>query len=214
MKTKEYRRDYYARHRDRLRGYYRAYYNQNKNRRRETMRKYRQGEKGQAARKAYVAKRANEIKESGKLYREKNKPRIAAQQKAYHIKNSARRYAVHSSWIKKNRKHVRAYARAYYVKNRDSFKKRDHRRNHALSIGRDKIIEQFIESLGEKRTVVCYYCRSKVRKYHIDHIVPISKGGLHRIDNLCASCVKCNLSKGAKLLAEWVKNLPQVILPI
>jgi 5-methylcytosine-specific restriction endonuclease McrA len=32
---------------------------------------------------------------------------------------------------------------------------------------------------------------------HVDHVQPISRGGLHEVSNLCIACKKCNLSKGA-----------------
>ena len=36
----------------------------------------------------------------------------------------------------------------------------------------------------------------------VDHIVPVSKGGLTRADNLQTLCWRCNRSKGAKLISE------------
>jgi len=38
---------------------------------------------------------------------------------------------------------------------------------------------------------------------HIDHIVPVSRGGHHAIGNLQMMCSKCNLSKHNKLSIEW-----------
>ncbi len=52
----------------------------------------------------------------------------------------------------------------------------------------------------------CAYCGKKRRKMHMDHIIPISKGGRHIIDNLILACAKCNLSKHAKLLKDWKPN--------
>lgn len=53
------------------------------------------------------------------------------------------------------------------------------------------------------RGVRCAYCR-RCQANTIDHIVPISRGGLHTIDNLIGACRGCNSAKGAKLLnTEW-----------
>lgn len=38
---------------------------------------------------------------------------------------------------------------------------------------------------------------------HMDHIVPVSRGGHHAIGNLQMLCRKCNLSKHNKLSIEW-----------
>jgi hypothetical protein len=48
----------------------------------------------------------------------------------------------------------------------------------------------------------CAYCGS-TRKPHVDHIVPVSRGGSNAFENLATSCGQCNQSKGPKLLAEW-----------
>lgn len=38
---------------------------------------------------------------------------------------------------------------------------------------------------------------------HVDHIVPVSRGGHHAIGNLQMLCKACNLSKHKKLSIEW-----------
>ena len=48
----------------------------------------------------------------------------------------------------------------------------------------------------------------------VDHIVPLSRGGLHEYGNLQCLCKRCNLSKGSKLMSEWLpandNNTPPV----
>ena len=46
----------------------------------------------------------------------------------------------------------------------------------------------------------CYWCNTKLNKKntHLDHFIPLSKGGLHTIDNLVLSCSCCNLKKSNK----------------
>lgn len=51
---------------------------------------------------------------------------------------------------------------------------------------------------------VCRYCEDTEGPFHIDHIVPISRGGSNRDENLCVACATCNLAKSAKLASEWL----------
>ena len=53
----------------------------------------------------------------------------------------------------------------------------------------------------------CYWCHAKVGDtYHIDHVIPLSRGGSNGPDNLVISCPFCNISKGNKLPHEWDGN--------
>lgn len=47
----------------------------------------------------------------------------------------------------------------------------------------------------------CAYCPGIAT--HLDHVVPLSKGGTDTENNIVPACAPCNLSKGAKTLAEW-----------
>lgn len=47
----------------------------------------------------------------------------------------------------------------------------------------------------------CGYCEGQLlydETWHIDHIVPVSRGGTNDEANLVLSCVACNLKKAAK----------------
>ena len=51
----------------------------------------------------------------------------------------------------------------------------------------------------------CAYCETplKYQDSHIDHITPVSKGGLGTLNNTVLVCSKCNLSKKAKTLRRF-----------
>jgi len=68
-----------------------------------------------------------------------------------------------------------------------------------------KGIQEFLDRIKSLEFVNCYYCKALVpsRKIHIDHIVPICKGGNHEISNLCAACPRCNQTKREKTLDVW-----------
>jgi hypothetical protein len=49
----------------------------------------------------------------------------------------------------------------------------------------------------------CVYCGETEADLHIDHIVPISRGGTNDESNLATACATCNSSKRDKMLSEW-----------
>jgi hypothetical protein len=57
----------------------------------------------------------------------------------------------------------------------------------------------------------CTYCRRTetdgIFDWHIDHIVPKSKGGTDERENLCKACMQCNLSKGSKDPVEFFEEI-------
>jgi 5-methylcytosine-specific restriction endonuclease McrA len=74
----------------------------------------------------------------------------------------------------------------------------------ATVIEMDSILE-FMKLVHSKETFICEYCKNEFSssKVHFDHRIPLCRGGEHRIENICASCPRCNLTKVKKLLSEW-----------
>jgi 5-methylcytosine-specific restriction endonuclease McrA len=54
----------------------------------------------------------------------------------------------------------------------------------------------------------CWWCGSEINDgYVVDHVVPLSRGGSNRKENVVASCESCNRSKGAKMPEDFVATL-------
>lgn len=51
----------------------------------------------------------------------------------------------------------------------------------------------------------CYYCQKKVKwgAHHIEHVIPVSRGGTNDISNIVIACPPCNMHKHNKLPHEW-----------
>lgn len=49
----------------------------------------------------------------------------------------------------------------------------------------------------------CAYCGVKAESLHLDHVIPVARGGRTAIGNLLPACERCNLTKHSKLLATW-----------
>lgn len=61
--------------------------------------------------------------------------------------------------------------------------------------------------MSDSQKGLCFYCDGSLDNYHIDHIIPLSKGGEHQLHNLVLSCPTCNLKKGNKDPEEFIELL-------
>ena len=106
----------------------------------------------------------------------------------------------------KYRERYRADWRRYYrnTKNKDKINARRLRsKARRRSIEKRVLAELFTrEEIFDRCKGVCFYCHKKIRrnKWHLDHKIPLSKGGTHTRGNVTASCPKCNLSKADKII--------------
>ncbi len=68
-----------------------------------------------------------------------------------------------------------------------------------------KVLEEWLkENYGKE----CVYCHSEA--VHIDHRIPLKKGGKHELNNLQLLCKTCNFAKNDMLeeeYLEWIKQL-------
>lgn len=59
---------------------------------------------------------------------------------------------------------------------------------------RDKaLIRQFVES--HRYVVACAHCGLMEGRFHVDHIIPLSRGGMDDPENLQFLCTRCNFKK-------------------
>jgi hypothetical protein len=49
----------------------------------------------------------------------------------------------------------------------------------------------------------CAGCARRLRNYHVDHVMPLTKKGRNDISNLQLLCPPCNLRKSSKHPDEW-----------
>lgn len=73
------------------------------------------------------------------------------------------------------------------------------KRRAKFSIVAEPISRQRVYVRDEK---CCYLCGKKIRweLFHLDHVIPLSRGGSHTYDNVRATHAACNLRKSGKLL--------------
>jgi len=74
----------------------------------------------------------------------------------------------------------------------------DHKRRNAKALSDSPLTNQEWEKILDKSRSRCFYCGEK-RPLTIDHVIPLSKGGLHTASNIVPACKSCNSSKQDKL---------------
>lgn len=60
-----------------------------------------------------------------------------------------------------------------------------------------------LKQMVKERDVSCVYCGETNEPFHIDHIIPRSRGGSDELNNLALACATCNVSKKDRLISEW-----------
>jgi 5-methylcytosine-specific restriction endonuclease McrA len=73
-----------------------------------------------------------------------------------------------------------------------------------LDRNRARRAERRVEVLA-KTDGCCFYCLAPLEgHWEIDHVVPRSRGGSNRFENLVPACADCNHDKGARTPEEWL----------
>jgi hypothetical protein len=135
-------------------------------------------------------------KASNKKWAENNKDKIKATQAKWYSNNKDVKLEKNKNWDKNNPDRKRSHAR-----------KRRALKNNAAS---DKYLDLDILS---KYGSDCYLCKNAIdlsaprsigskgweSSFHIEHVIPLSKGGNDTIENVRPSHGLCNLRKGSTL---------------
>lgn len=161
-----------------------------------------------------------------RAYRAANREKINAAHRAANA--TPERQAYKAAWYQANRERIRAKAQAEPGKYRESNiasaaawkvanpeKAREHsrmnrrnRRAKAKKAGGTHTaadLAEILESQGHR----CAYCRADLRKTpkHVDHIVPLARGGSNGRANLQYLCQSCNQAKNWKDPVDFAQSL-------
>jgi hypothetical protein len=108
----------------------------------------------------------------------------------------------------KSDEHFREYQRKYQRERQKAQPERyrayqANRRARKMAAGGEYTKED-VQLLYQSQKGLCWWCSEPVgNAYHVDHRIPLSKGGSNDPRNLCISCPTCNTSKNDKLPHEW-----------
>lgn len=138
--------------------------------------------------------RSQEKKAYDLAYYRANVDRVRARSKDYYGNNKDRYALVNRNWAKNNPERRKAIANSYKYRRRQW-------EEGGMSSFQLYIWKQSVAK-------ICHWCGDECsRRHHVDHYVPLSKGGKHAMDNLVIACVRCNLRKSARMPEEFLALL-------
>ena len=155
---------------------------------------------------AYVTtyRKSKAGKEKIRQYRIDNKEIIKKKKQKYNKEHSSEISEHRRIYNKENAEHSAAYRSSHLPEYAAHSAAR-----RALKIGTmigataNEIfgIKELYRRAKESEEIRCYICGEFIEKEHrhIDHIIPLSKGGPHRLSNLAIACDTCNMRKGSKM---------------
>ena len=90
-----------------------------------------------------------------------------------------------------------------YNRNKAKARKAALRKNTVLPVSTAELKHRFMEFNN-----TCAYCGAGNTLLHIEHVVPISKGGSHSLNNVVPACSRCNYSKYNHEVRTWYTAQP------
>lgn len=131
-----------------------------------------------------------------------------------------------SEYVKNNPEKIISIQRNWYLKNKEIKKEKGkiyritsdtYKQNHLLQTQNRRALKfttsdnsiniDNVQLIKEKQFSKCTYCKQELLEFHLDHIMPLSRGGKHTIDNIQLLCPSCNLRKSNKTHEEYVLTL-------
>lgn len=102
-----------------------------------------------------------------------------------------------------NKQEWKARVRAYKAAHPEWERARLHLRKEKRKLAPGKFTATDIRAQFAAQSGRCLCGADLTVAWHIDHIVPISRGGTNWPHNIQLLCPPCNLDKGAKTMTEW-----------
>lgn len=157
-----------------------------------------------AKREQYLERRRQRYSENKEVYRGHRMKYYYAHRDSENERNK--------KWISANRNRRRLQRREYMRKwrsenpEKDKVRSESYRARKANALGAH--CAEDIKKIYEQQGGRCWYCQTPVgSKYHIDHRIPLSKGGSNNPNNLVVACQSCNCRKQGRMPHEFCGRL-------
>lgn len=157
----------------------------------------------------YYVRNQDECRERLNAWRAKNRDYVRERDKKYREENPDVEFAKQQRYRETHKEKLYLKGKKYREEHRDYFYNKARERKLAQKQVSDGTVTlEYEQFLFDEQGGKCAYCGCDLNESgkHLDHIIPIARGGLHSANNVHWTCPTCNLSKGDKLEDEWLKK--------
>ena len=138
-----------------------------------------------------------------RLWRENNRDRVLASKKRSYENNKLSILKANAKYREQNHELRLNIERSSRAKNKEKNKPlknaRQSVRNRLVSDSKYVIIYKDLKRIYQEP---CFNC-GNTENQSLDHRIPLSRGGEHKIGNMMTLCQSCNASKSSKTIMEW-----------
>lgn len=161
---------------------------------------------------AYRERHREELNERSRIWREENRDKANGSSRNWYWNNREEALKGHREWREKNPGAAEESCRKWRQAHPDQVRVQDHARRARILGAEGTHSGDEIQWLFEQQGGRCEACRKSLiirgrKRYHIDHMEPLSRGGSNDISNLQLLCPNCNTRKQAIPYEEWCSRL-------
>lgn len=154
----------------------------------------------------YRSANRESVRAKDKAHYHANKDRMRVKSAVWRQANPKRQRELTIAWREANRERVRASMQIWFSKHPEAQRIYKQNRRAREMQGDGRLSEGIVEKLFVLQRGLCACCRKKLGDdFHLDHIVPLAKGGEHSDSNMQLLTPRCNTEKHAKDPIEFMQ---------
>jgi 5-methylcytosine-specific restriction endonuclease McrA len=158
--------------------------------------------------RSWERRNADRIRDQRKIRELPRLSEIQAYRRAYYESHKSHYRAQSREWQRKNKEKVKLSNYRWRERNPEAFRAITQRRRAKKSKAEGSYTARDLIALFKSQKGLCNGClKSLPKSYHVDHIMPLCRGGSNWPSNLQLLCQSCNSSKGTKTMDEWLDRI-------